>query len=100
MVRPHVTTPHATPLGTVSFSHMPTLGETLPLGDNPTSLVEEAPPYDELIEHHNKQCLVVQSKCKHACQLNKDNGEKLPMLQFQELYCSTQMYRHLVSRLN
>lgn len=52
--KPHVTTPHATLLGTVSFNHMPTLGETLLLGDSPTSPVEEAPPYDELIEEHKK----------------------------------------------
>ena len=29
--KPHVTPPHATLLGTVSFNHMPTLGETLPM---------------------------------------------------------------------
>ena len=52
--KPHVTTLHATLLGTASLNHIPTLGETLPLGDSPTSPVEEAPPYDKLIEEHKK----------------------------------------------
>jgi len=50
--KPLVTTPHTTLPGTASFNHKPTLGETLPLGDTPTSPTEEAPSYDELIEKH------------------------------------------------
>ena len=37
---------------------------------------------------------------QHTGQLDKDSGEQLHMLQFQELYYGKQAYRHLVSGLN
>ena len=37
---------------------------------------------------------------QHTWQLDKDNGEQLHMLRFQELYYGKQVYRHVVSGLN